>query len=73
VFVDAGSVAARARDLDLARTSYGFGFRAHTQKTTLARFDVARSAEGWRFLLKLTDPLRIARVSRRTAAVPFVP
>lgn len=73
VFFDAGNVAAPARDLDVARTSYGFGFRLHTGQTTLGRFDVARSTEGWRFLLKLSDSLRLARLSRRTAAVPFVP
>jgi hypothetical protein len=73
LFFDAGSVAARVRDLDFARTSAGFGVRVHTSKTTLARFDMARSEEGWRFLLKLTDPLRLGRLSRRTAAVPFVP
>jgi len=33
---------------------------------------VARS-EGWRFVFKLTDPLRLGRLNRRTAALPFVP
>jgi hypothetical protein len=72
-FVDAGSVAARASDLNLDRRSYGLGVRVHTSSTTLARFDVARSSEGWRFLLKLSEPLRLARLTKRTAAVPFVP
>jgi outer membrane protein assembly factor BamA len=73
VFFDAGSVAAKVRDLDFARTSAGFGFRVHTSKTTLVRFDVGRSEEGWRFLLKLTDPLRFGRLNRRTVPLPFVP
>jgi hypothetical protein len=73
VFVDAGSVAARVRDLDVDRTSYGFGFRLHTHQSTLARFDVAHSTEGWRLMLKLSDVLRLARNERRASAFPFVP
>jgi outer membrane protein assembly factor BamA len=73
VFIDAGNVANRWADLDLSRTSYGLGMRLHTKQATLARFEVARSTEGWRFLLKVTDPLRLARFTRRTAALPFVP
>ncbi len=73
VFFDAGNVAARSDDLDLARTSYGVGVRLHTSRTTVARFDVGRSTEGWRFLLKLSDPLRLVRLTKRTAALPFVP
>jgi hypothetical protein len=73
VFFDAGNVAAKVRDLDVARTSAGFGLRVHTSTTTLARFDVGRSKEGWRFMLKLSDPLRFARLHRRTAPLPFVP
>jgi hypothetical protein len=72
-FFDAGSVAARVDDLDFAETSAGAGVRLHTKNKTLIRFDVAHSNEGWRFLFKLGDPLRIARVARRTAALPFVP
>jgi hypothetical protein len=73
VFLDAGNVASRPADLDLARTSSGIGVRLHTSRTTVARFDVARSKEGWRFMLKLTDPLRLGRLTRRTASIPFVP
>jgi outer membrane protein assembly factor BamA len=73
VFFDAGNVAARADDLNFDRTSYGVGMRLHTAKTTVARFDIARSREGWRFLLKLSDSLRLVRFARRTAALPFVP
>ena len=72
-FVDAGSVAARAGDLDLARTSFGTGVRLHTGTSTMARFDVAKSGEGWHFAFRLNDPLRLSRLGRRTAAVPFVP
>jgi hypothetical protein len=72
-FFDAGNVAARAKDVNVDRTSAGFGVRLHTTRTTVARFDIARSREGWRFLLRLTDPLRLGRVNKRTAAVPFAP
>jgi outer membrane protein assembly factor BamA len=73
VFFDAGNVAPRVEDLDLARTSYGAGVRLHTGASTLARLDVARGHEGWRVLFRMSDPLRLARLSRRTAAAPFVP
>lgn len=72
-FADAGNVASRVGDLDLERISYGVGARVHTGTSTIARFDVARSAEGWQLLLRLNDPLRLARLSRRTAPMPFVP
>lgn len=73
VFVDAGSVAATIGDLNFGRTSYGAGLRLHSATSTLARFDVGHSAEGWRVMFKLSDPLRIGRSARRTAALPFVP
>jgi hypothetical protein len=74
VFFDAGNVAARARDLNLAKTSYGVGLRLHSRTTTLGRMDVGHSRhEGWRVSLNLDDPLRLARLSRRTAVIPFVP
>jgi outer membrane protein assembly factor BamA len=73
VFFDAGNVAARVGDLDFGRTSAGFGFRLHTDRTTLARLDIGHGDEGWSVILKLTDPLHLGRLSRRTAAVPFVP
>jgi hypothetical protein len=73
LFLDAGNVASRTADLDFDRTSYGVGVRLHTSETTVARFDVARSKEGWRFMLKLSDPFRLARLTRRTVAIPFVP
>lgn len=73
VFIDAGNVAPRAADLDLTRTSFGTGLRLHTGTSTIARLDVANGDEGWRFLFRVNDPLRLGRLGRRTAAVPFVP
>lgn len=73
VFVDAGNVAARVGDLNLDKRGYGVGLRMHTRRSTFARFDVAHGDEGWRFLFRLTDPLHLSRLSRRTAAIPFVP
>lgn len=72
-FVDAGSVAARLADLDLAKTSCGLGLRVHTRRSNFARIDVAHGEEGWRAMLTLGDPLHLSRLSRRTAAAPFVP
>jgi outer membrane protein assembly factor BamA len=73
VFVDAGNVAPRAADLDLARRGYGTGVRLHTGTTTFARFDVAKGLEGWRFEFRLNDPIRLARLKQHMAAAPFVP
>ena len=73
IFVDAGNVAARFSDLDLDKRSYGAGLRLHNVQQTFARFDVAKGAEGWQVLFRLTDPLNLSRLSRRTAPVPFVP
>ena len=73
VFVDSGSVAARAGDLRLANTSYGLGFRVHTHKKTTVRVDAAHGREGWRVSFSLNDPFRLRRLLRHTAAVPFVP
>jgi hypothetical protein len=73
VFADAGNVAPRASDLDLSRTSYGTGVRLHSGASTIARLDVGKSGEGWHFMFRLNDPLRLSRIARRTAAIPFVP
>ena len=73
VFADAGNVAARASDLDLRRTSYGTGVRLHSGASTIARCDIGKSDEGWHFMFRLNDPLRLSRIARRTAAMPFVP
>jgi hypothetical protein len=72
-FVDAGNVAPTVSALDLDKTCYGVGLRVHSGRATFARVDVAHGAEGWRFLLRTSDPLHLSRLSRRTAAVPFVP
>ncbi len=73
LFVDAGNVAARARDLNLNKTSYGVGVRLHTNRATFARIDVAHGREGWRAVVRLNDPLRLSRLSMRAALLPFVP
>jgi outer membrane protein assembly factor BamA len=76
VFVDAGKVAPRAGDLDFKdlRTSYGAGLRVHNATSTLARFDVGHSIEGWRLFFKLTDPFkRSTSAAGRPVVVPFVP
>jgi outer membrane protein assembly factor BamA len=73
LFFDAGNVGARVKDLDFDRTSWGFGFRVHSLRSTLARIDVGKSQEGWRFLFKLNDALRLGRLSRRMEVVPFAP
>lgn len=73
LFADAGNVAAERRDLDLEKRSYGAGLRLHTRRETFAMVDVARGDEGWRVLFRLTDPLALTRLSRRTATAPFVP
>jgi outer membrane protein assembly factor BamA len=72
-FFDAGNVSARIGDLNLGKRSYGAGLRVHTRRQTFARLDVAHGGEGWQLVLRLTDPLDLARTSRRTAAGPFVP
>ena len=73
VFADAGNVAPKAGDLNVDRRSYGIGFRLHTAKATVGRLDVAHGDEGWRVLFRVNDPFRFSRLSRRTAAIPFVP
>ncbi|HVZ19840.1 MAG TPA: BamA/TamA family outer membrane protein, partial [Vicinamibacterales bacterium] len=72
-FLDAGNVAARVADLDLAKRSYGVGLRLHTDRATFGRLDIAHSVEGWKFVLQTNDPLHLARLSRRLAAIPFAP
>jgi hypothetical protein len=73
VFVDAGSVAPRVDELRLANTSVGVSVRLHTHKRTTARIDAAHGREGWSVSLSLSDPFRLRRLMRHTAAVPFVP
>ena len=73
LFLDAGNVGARVQDLNLDKLSVGGGVRLHTGKATFARLDVAFGAEGWNAVFRTSDPLRLARLTRRVAAVPFVP
>jgi Omp85 superfamily domain len=73
LFADAGNVAPRVSQLNLDKRANGIGLRMHTRQSTFARFDVAYGDEGWRFLFRTSDPLHLARLSRRTAAVPFMP
>jgi hypothetical protein len=56
----------------LGKTSVGTGIRLHTGTTTFARLDVAYGSEGWGLVFRTSDPLRLARLTRRVAAVPFV-
>lgn len=72
-FFDAGNVARRAGDLNFDKTAFGVGVRLHTQRTTLARLDVARGSGGWELLFRTSDPFHLKRLSRRTAPAPFAP
>ena len=53
LFVDVGKVAARRADLNLRNleTSHGIGIRLHTQDTTVARLELARSRQGMSVIL----------------------
>jgi Omp85 superfamily domain len=73
VFFDAGNVAAAARDLNLDKTSYGVGLRLHTELATIARLDVAQGPQGWQFVFRTSDPMRLTRGRRRVANIPFTP
>ena len=73
LFLDTGNVAARYRDLNLDKTSYGAGLRLHNDSTTLARFDVARGAQGWHVIFSTSEPFRLPRARKTIASVPFTP
>jgi len=73
LFVDAGNVGATVGNLNLDKISIGGGLRLHTTKATFGRLDIAHGAEGWNVVFRTSDPLRLARLTRRVAAVPFVP
>lgn len=73
VFADAGNVAPTIGGLNVDRRSYGVGVRLHTDRTTIARVDVAHGDEGWRILLRLNDPFRFSRLTKRPAPLPFAP
>ena len=72
-FVDAGNVAGRFRDLNLDKTSVGAGLRLHTETTTFARIDVGHGAERWMVWFRTNEPLRLGRLRRHVALMPFAP
>jgi len=72
-FADGGSVSARFNDLNLDQRSVGGGLRFHTRRATILRTDLAHGHEGWHVRFSLSEPLRMARSTRRTAPFPFVP
>ena len=73
LFFDAGSVAAAYRDLNLDNTSWGAGLRLHTERTTIARLDIAKGPPGWNVVFRTSDPLRLTRGRLRVANIPFTP
>ena len=73
LFFDAGNVAGRWSDLNFDRTSYGIGFRLHTDTTTIARVDIAQGPLGWHLVFRTTEPLRLSRIRRQIAPIPFAP
>lgn len=73
LFVDAGNVAATFSELNLDKTNYGAGLRLHTDTTTLARVDVAYGSNGWKLFFRTNDPLRLGRLRRHIAIIPFAP
>lgn len=72
-FFDAGNVAARVADLNFDKHDWGVGFRVHTNRATVGRLDVAHGADGWQLVFRTSEPLHLGRLSRRLAAIPFVP
>jgi outer membrane protein assembly factor BamA len=54
LFVDAGTVAPRLRDLSLAdlKTDYGVGFRFGTRSNLMLRVDIGFGGEGTRYFIK---------------------
>ena len=60
IFVDAGKVASRSKDLDFddLKSDVGVGIRFHGIGTTFFRIEVAKSNEGYRLIFGLTAPVR---------------
>jgi outer membrane protein assembly factor BamA len=58
LFVDAGTVASRFKDLNLGdlKYDYGIGFRFHLPLVTMGRFDIAHGSEGWHIVVAATAP-----------------
>ena len=70
---NAGNVAPRVSELNLDKRDWGIGLRMHSNRATFLRVDAAHGTDGWRFLFRTNDPFHLSRLSRRTAAAPFVP
>ena len=75
LLADAGNVAPNFGGLNLDKTGYGAGVRLHTEKTTLARLDVAKGSQGWHVVFSTTEPFRLprTRTRRENALIPFAP
>jgi hypothetical protein len=76
LFFDTGKVAPQASDLRFTglKTSYGIGFRVHNREATVGRVDLGHSREGWRVIVKFSDPFKRSTLSGgRTEVIPFVP
>jgi len=73
LFADAGNVGHHFGDLNIDKRSYGAGVRLHNQTTTLARIDVAHGTQGWRINVATSEPMRLPRVRRNVAMIPFTP
>ena len=60
LFYDAGKVVPRRRDLDFSglKSDVGIGLRFHTPRTTVLRFEVARSNEGIRLIFGFGAAIR---------------
>ena len=72
----AGKVAPQASDLGFTglRTSYGVGFRVHNRQATVGSVDLGHSRDGWRVVVKFSDPFKRSTLSGgRTEVIPFVP
>jgi len=69
-FYDAGSVAARARDLNLDLTDYGFALSMHSRGATFARVDMAHGREGWKLSFRMSDPFHLSKLRQPTPNFP---
>jgi outer membrane protein assembly factor BamA len=56
LFIDAGKVAARVRNLDFRniRKTYGLGMSIHTPLTTVTRIEIAHTREGMGLILSFS-------------------
>ena len=67
LFVDAGKVFADHADLDFhdLRTSYGFGLRVKTSRSTFLRSDLAFGGESWRWDITFDNAFEAIPMARR--------